>query len=287
MLVSDIDEPIVAGCVRTPFESSRRVFVIEAAQRMNDQAANRMLKTLEEPPAFAHLILLAERRQDVLPTIASRCQAVRFDPLSSEAIKALLEAEGVTEANAADCARLALGDASFARWLASAEGAELRGDAETFVRASLEGQTAGKPWLRLLERARTAGEEAAHEVKDRLAAELELSPKQEHRRLEREAAEAERRTLRRGRTAALDRGLRVAELWLRDAWCQALRADELVYAPRGRETAQGKTGTLDAGRLREGIELVAETRLRLTVNVSEELALEALAYRLQALFADA
>lgn len=47
VLVSDIDEPVVAAAMRTPFESARRVFVIEAVDTMNDQAANRMLKTLE------------------------------------------------------------------------------------------------------------------------------------------------------------------------------------------------------------------------------------------------
>ncbi len=48
---------------------------------MNDQAANRMLKTLEEPLDFVHLVLLSDRLDDVLATIASRCQPVRFDPL--------------------------------------------------------------------------------------------------------------------------------------------------------------------------------------------------------------
>ena len=79
MLVGDIDEPVVAAATRTPFEARRRVFVIERADTMNDQAANRMLKTLEEPPPFAHLVLLTDRPGDVLPTIASRCQHVRFD----------------------------------------------------------------------------------------------------------------------------------------------------------------------------------------------------------------
>src|SRR6185312_4162783 len=81
MLVADIEQPVVAAAARTPFESARRVFVIEAVETMNDQAANRMLKTLEEPAQFVHLLLLTDRREDVLPTIASRCQPVRFDPL--------------------------------------------------------------------------------------------------------------------------------------------------------------------------------------------------------------
>ena len=110
----------MAAATRTPFESSRRVFVIEGADTMNDQAANRMLKTLEEPPPFVHLVLLTDRREDVLPTIASRCQAVRFDPLPPARIAARLEDTEPERAQA--CARLALGDARLAARLASEEG---------------------------------------------------------------------------------------------------------------------------------------------------------------------
>ena len=73
MLVADIDEPVVAAAARTPFESRRRVFVLEGAETMHDATANRLLKTLEEPPAFVHLILLTSRPGEVLPTVASRC----------------------------------------------------------------------------------------------------------------------------------------------------------------------------------------------------------------------
>ena len=90
MLVADIEEPVVAAATRTPFESSRRVFVIESVEAMNDQSANRMLKTLEEPLDFVHLVLLSDRLDDVLPTIASRCQLVRFDPVPADRIAASL-----------------------------------------------------------------------------------------------------------------------------------------------------------------------------------------------------
>ncbi|MEP6952896.1 MAG: hypothetical protein ABI950_02395, partial [Solirubrobacteraceae bacterium] len=120
MLVSDIDQPVVAAATRTPFEARRRVFVIERAHAMNDQAANRMLKTLEEPPSFAHLVLLTDRPGEILPTIASRCLHVRFDAPRAEEIAAGLA--GTDPATALACARLGLGDADRAARLAFGDG---------------------------------------------------------------------------------------------------------------------------------------------------------------------
>src|SRR3954447_13116882 len=137
ILVGDIDEAVVAGAARTPFEAQRRVFVIEDADELNDQAANRMLKTLEEPPSFAHLILLTSRPGEVLPTIASRCQEVRFDAPSVAEIAARLQARGVGPQAADACARLGLGDASRASSLALGDGPALRAGAEAVARGAL------------------------------------------------------------------------------------------------------------------------------------------------------
>jgi DNA polymerase-3 subunit delta' len=283
MLVVDIEGPVVAAATRTPFESARRVFVIEAVDAMNDQAANRMLKTLEEPPAFVHLVLLTDRREDVLATIASRCQQVRFDPLPSARIAEGLA--GVEGERARACARLALGDAGQAARLASEEGAALRASAEDFVRSALAGSTGGRPWTGLLDLAKAAGAAAGERAQERMAGELELVPSKERKRYEREGLEARRRGERRARTHALDLALRLAELWLRDVLCVCAGAPELVYAvDRCSELEHDAQGG-DGARLREGIELVGGTRLSLSLNVSEELALEALAYRLEALLA--
>jgi DNA polymerase III subunit delta' len=301
MLVGDIDEPVVAAATRTPFESARRVFVIEGADTMNDQAANRMLKTLEEPPPFVHLVLLTDRREDVLPTIASRCQAVRFDPLPPALIAERLlttrarrdEVEGadpedaqaleVATANAQACARLALGDARLAARLAGEEGRALRAGAEAFVRSALSGTTGERRWTELLDVARAAGETAGEAEGERLLQELELVPSKERKRYEREGADARRRAERRARTRALDLTLRLSELWLRDVLCVAEGAPECVYAvDRLAELdadARGRSGA----SLREAVELVQDTRLRLALNVSEELALEALSYRVEQL----
>jgi DNA polymerase-3 subunit delta' len=283
MLVSDVEEPVVAAATRTPFESTRRVFVIEGVDTMNDQAANRMLKTLEEPPSFAHLLLLTDRREDVLPTIASRCQLVRFDPLPSRRVAERLE--GVAGDRAQASARLASGNARLAARLASEEGGGLRASAEDFVRSALAGSTAGRPWMGLLDLAKAAGASAGEREQEQMASELELLPSRERKRYERERMEASRRGERRVRTQTLDLALRLAELWLRDVVCICEGAPELVYAvdrrPELERDAQGR----DGARLREGIEAIGDSRLSLSLNVSEELALEALAYRLQALLA--
>jgi len=297
MLVADIEEPVIAAATRTPFESARRVFVIEGADTMNDQAANRMLKTLEEPPAFTHLLLLADRREDVLATIASRCQSVRFDPLPSALIARGLAGAGAGVAGvdgaggAADavageraqaCARLALGDAGLAARLASDEGEALRARAEDFVRSAIAGATDTRLWLGLLDVAKAAGTAAGERAQERTEGELELVPSKERKRYEREAAEARRRGERRVRTRTLDLGLRLAELWLRDVLCVREGAPELVYAVDRRAQLEQDADGRDAVALRQGVELVADARLGLSLNVSEELALEALAYRLQA-----
>jgi DNA polymerase III subunit delta' len=283
MLVADIEEPVVAAATRTPFESQRRVFVIEGVERMNDQAANRMLKTLEEPPSFTHLVLLANRREDVLPTIASRCQHVRFDPLPAAVIAARLD--GVDGEHAQACARLAIGDAGLAARIASDEGSALRERAEKFVRCAVSGQTGGRPWLSLLDAAKAAGAAAGERSQELMERDLEMVPSKERKRFEREGADARRRGERRARTQTLDLALRIAELWLRDTLCLREGAGELVYAVDRLDELQQDAEGCDPAALEQGIGLVADTRLSLSLNVSEELALESLAYRLQALLA--
>src|SRR4029078_10172988 len=94
------------------------VFVRERAETMTDEAANALLKTLEEPPPYVVLLLLTDRPTQVLPTIASRCQPVRFDPLPPGALARKLQSHGVPPETAEACARLSLGDGEKALALA-------------------------------------------------------------------------------------------------------------------------------------------------------------------------
>jgi DNA polymerase-3 subunit delta' len=285
MRTDDVDEPVIAAATRTPFEARRRVFVLERVETMNDEVANRMLKTLEEPASFVHLILLTEALGRVLETVVSRCQLVRFDPLPAERIANALEADGVPAERARACGRLALGNATRARYLASPEGEELRLEVERFVAAALDARPdAAEAWRPLLERAegrRAEAEERAAEERERR---LELEPKgRERRALERELEESARRDGRRARTEVLDLGLTLAALGFRDLVCLAEGAEEAVLASDRAHDLSARARGRDPRRLREAAERCENLRQALELNVAEDLALSALGFRLAAL----
>lgn len=74
-----------------PFEGRKRFFILDDADRMNESAANALLKTLEEPPPSSALILVTAHEADLLPTVVSRCQKIRFVPLPVEEMAGVLE----------------------------------------------------------------------------------------------------------------------------------------------------------------------------------------------------
>lgn len=78
----------------TATDGGRRVVIVDAADEMNPSAANALLKTLEEPPARATLLLVAHRPSRLLPTIRSRCRGLRLGPLSPADMAAALEQAG-------------------------------------------------------------------------------------------------------------------------------------------------------------------------------------------------
>jgi DNA polymerase III subunit delta' len=281
ILVSDIDQPVVSAASKTPFESSRRVFVIERVDELGDEAANRMLKTLEEPASFVHLILLTDRLVDVLPTIRSRCQLVRFDAPPVAEVAAQIEALGAAPDTAMACARLSLGDGERARELAGAEGLALRAAAERFARAVIAAEVAErKPWADLLAAIRARGDATRAELEGRAKAELEFYPRKERKRVETEWTDRIRRVRRRVETSMLDLGLQLVSLWFADLAYLEWNADDLVRNT-DRRAELSEDGGRDPQRLRRAVELVEDTRQRFQLNVTEELACEALGYRLE------
>jgi DNA polymerase III subunit delta' len=286
ILVSDIDAPVISAASKTPFEAGCRVFVIERVDELGDEAANRMLKTLEEPASFVHLILLSDRLAEVLPTIRSRCQLVRFDAPSVGETAEALEALGEDSDAALACARLALGDGERARELVGSEGRALRAAAEQYARSALSlGEMArSRPWEGVLSAVRARGEIVRAQLEARALEEIELYPRKERKRIETDWTERIRRARRRVETAALDLALQVVALWYADLASLAWGADDVVRNVDRRATLESDSGP-DPQRLRAAIEAVEDTRLRFQLNVSEDLACESLAYRLERLLA--
>jgi DNA polymerase-3 subunit delta' len=93
-----------------PYEAGLRVVIMEEAQAMNPESSNALLKMLEEPPDRTVFILTAPTPDDLLPTIASRCQTIRFHPLPQARVAAMLqERYGISPEDADALAILATG----------------------------------------------------------------------------------------------------------------------------------------------------------------------------------
>jgi DNA polymerase III subunit delta' len=276
-LVEEVRERVIRAAAYRPFEGGKRVFVIEAAEALRDESQNALLKTLEEPPEFVHLILLTSEPEALLETIASRCQPVGFAPLSAEVLEAELADESAAAEEVAAAARLAAGDLERARLLLGPRGRELREDAERCVAAALAGEVGSAPWKGLLDRAQAAGEEVEAAVREV----LEEESKSGLKRTARDIADESKRAGRRRRTEILDLGLELCAAWLRDLAALAAGAEDVVFNRDRLDQLRAQAGGLDPGAARRGAEAVQETRRGLDLNVSEELALEALFFRLE------
>jgi DNA polymerase III subunit delta' len=118
-----------------PHEGRAKVFVVRRAEELSNSAANALLKTLEEPGARTHFVLLTSAPDVLLPTIRSRTQRVRFGSLPDDTIATLLEERGVDASQARATARLAAGSMATALVLGDPEASALR---EQFVERALQ-----------------------------------------------------------------------------------------------------------------------------------------------------
>jgi DNA polymerase-3 subunit delta' len=80
-----------------PMTGHRRVFIVEEAEKMNDEASNSLLKVLEEPPAFSQIILITSNPYIIIQTIKSRCQLFMFSPIARDEIEKVLALKGYRE----------------------------------------------------------------------------------------------------------------------------------------------------------------------------------------------
>ena len=108
------------------YKGKSRIFIISEADRMTIEASNSLLKLLEEPPEYLILILTTSRLDKLLPTITSRCQVVKFSPLSEESIQKNLLKNNIELQQANVISRLSMGNFQKAQ--------QLLGDDHQFLR---------------------------------------------------------------------------------------------------------------------------------------------------------
>lgn len=133
--VDQVRRLVLTTVAYPPHEDRARIFIVRRAEEMNPSAANALLKTLEEPPARTHFVLLSSRPDLLLPTIRSRTLPLRFGPLPDEVMSQLLYDRGIDPSRALDAIELAGGSLSAALEHADDERADAR---SAFARAMLE-----------------------------------------------------------------------------------------------------------------------------------------------------
>jgi DNA polymerase-3 subunit delta' len=263
-----------------PFEAQRRVYLIFGAHLLNDEAADALLKDLEEPPSYAVIVLVADEVGSLPDTIRSRCQAVPFRRLSERAVREAVKARApeLSEEQATSIARVASGRLDRAERLLDPAAARRREALLETARSVYAAEfDAGAAARKLLEAAR----ERADEAKEREEAAIEG--------LDLPAREAEQRVRRAARGAEREELLASLEelaSWYRDLVAAAAGAEKaLVHVDLA--DALREAGTLERLEGAErAAELVRETWRRFEeFQLSPALALEALFVELRRAFA--
>ena len=104
-----------------PYSSRYKIYIIREAEKMTEQAQNALLKTIEEPPEYAVILLLTNNFGAFLPTITSRCVRVQLTPVADKTLIKYLKSEGVPDYQARICAAFAQGNVGKALKLAGSE----------------------------------------------------------------------------------------------------------------------------------------------------------------------
>ena len=126
--VDEIREQINDDIDIKPYSSPYKIYLVDEAEKMTVQAQNALLKTIEEPPAYAVLVLITTNPEVFLPTILSRCIQLKLRPLKDSVVSDYLtEKMGVSDGQADIYAAFARGNLGKAIHLASSEEFALRG----------------------------------------------------------------------------------------------------------------------------------------------------------------
>jgi len=260
-----------------PFETDRRVYLVFSAQSLNDEAADALLKDLEEPPSYAVFVLVADDLGPLPETVRSRCQHVPFRRLSERAVReAILErAPALAAAEATALARVAGGRLDRAERLLDPEGAAQRAAVLGLARAAYadEAFDPAAASARVLELASAE----ARKVRDRIEVELEdvdLPAREREQRLKRAQFGTEREQV----LEALDE----LASWYRDLVAVAVGAGRAAIHCDRLDELREDASVERLVRAERAAELVRDAwRSFEEFNVNPSLALEALFVQLR------
>ena len=134
--VEDVRSQVNSDIAIMPYSSPYKIYIINEGEMLTDQAQNALLKTLEEPPAYAVLIILTTNLEALLPTILSRCVVLHMKPVQDGLVKEYLKKELMIPDYKADiCVAFARGNIGRAKQLASSEDFEnIRNEALSLVK---------------------------------------------------------------------------------------------------------------------------------------------------------
>lgn len=257
----------VARAVLFPVEAKHKVFLFEEAGAMNDEAANALLKTLEEPTASTIFVLVAESEDDLPPTVASRSRTVLFGRVSEEEVVGALVARGVAVDQASRVAVAAGGRPGLALLLAT------RPEVAAFRAAwlSVPARLTSHPGdaIRLAEAMVSAAEPLLAELSERQERELGLA--EDEGRDPRVVKDRHERERRRAAAALHLSGLEILASWYRDAAVASFGGPVRNRDVPGPELAG--VGARDAVARARRVMLTADS---LEVNQRPELAFSAL-----------
>lgn len=157
---------VTTSLILTPYQGRYRVALFLRFQEANENAQNALLKTLEEAPPKAVLILTADTPEQLLPTIVSRCDILRLRPVTVETVEACLKERGADETNARLLARISGGRPGYALRLMQDEGAlafrkQRLEDLQDLLKSNLRGRFAYAD--KLTRRKRGSGERSTEE----------------------------------------------------------------------------------------------------------------------------
>jgi DNA polymerase-3 subunit delta' len=262
-----------------PFEADRRVYVVHGAHLMNEDAADALLKDLEEPPPYAVIVLVADELGPLPDTIRSRCQLVPFRRLSRGAVKAWLASRGLEGEPLEIAARVAAGRLDRAERLLDAHAGERRRAVLDLARSVYRdpGFEPGSAAAQVGKLAAARGEEAREKAEKDAAAAREAGIEEPRRELDQRLRRAERGAEREEVLHALD----TLASWYRDLVVVGSGADRAALnSDRLAELAED-AGADTALRAERAAEAVRTTWRSFEFNVSTGLALEALFVRLR------